>query len=67
MAGLYGAQGLPVTEITVKTNSVARRLATVISGAEENDELYRPAEEQRAAQVSSKVIEISGSRRFAFC
>jgi len=43
MAGLYGAQGLPVTEITVKTNSVARRLATVISGAEENDELYRPS------------------------
>lgn len=49
MAGLYGAQGLHVTEITVKTDSVWRRLATVISGAEENNELYRLAEEQRAA------------------
>lgn len=49
MVGLWST-GLPVTEITVKINSVVRGLAALVSGAEENNRLYAPAEEQRTAQ-----------------
>ena len=52
---------LPVVEVTVKTNSMWRRLATLISGAERTMNSTASAEKQRAAPGIVKV-----DREFAF-
>ena len=51
------ALSLRVNEITVKSNSIWRRLAALISGAEDNNGLYRACRSTTAAQGVVKVID----------